>query len=180
PRKQLLGSNSSEATPRKQLLGSNSSEATPRKQLLGSNRLELSPNSVSVANGIVAVAIARKNTETGNPVPGLVAFFNTDGEHLVSTRVGFLPDMVTFTPDKRSLVVANEGEPNDDSTFDPEGSVSIIDTRTLFFALRLQDILDFFGFRFEVSFAEPEMRTAHFRRFNLQNLRPGIIGGPGS
>jgi len=56
-----------------------------------------------------------------------VAFFDTDANFLGAVEVGPLPDMVTFTPDGTKVLVANEGEPNDDYTVDPEGSVSIID-----------------------------------------------------
>lgn len=81
------------------------------------------PNSVAVANGIVAVAVeAAPRTD-----PGVVAFFNAAGNFLGQVTVGALPDMVTFTPDGMTLLVANEGEPSDDYTIDPEGSVSIID-----------------------------------------------------
>ena len=35
--------------------------------------------------------------------------------------------MLTVTKDGNKIIVANEGEPNDDYTVDPEGSVAIID-----------------------------------------------------
>jgi DNA-binding beta-propeller fold protein YncE len=80
-----------------------------------------SPNSVAVAGGIVAVAI-----EDGVVTnPGRVAFFDTAGNRLKVVRVGALPDMLTFTPDGRRVLVANEGEA--DEGVDPVGSVSIID-----------------------------------------------------
>lgn len=82
-----------------------------------------SPNSVAVANGIVAVAI--QDTVAQNP--GRVGFYTTAGLPLGSVTVGALPDMVTFTPDGRYALTANEGEPNATYTVDPEGSVSIID-----------------------------------------------------
>ncbi len=79
--------------------------------------------SVAVHNGVVAAAIANEDTQA----PGLVRFFDTDGNTLSEVTVGALPDMVIFTPDGSKLLVANEGEPNDDYTIDPEGTISIID-----------------------------------------------------
>jgi hypothetical protein len=55
-----------------------------------------------------------------------VKFFDTDGNLLNTLTVGALPDMLTFTPNGRRLLVANEGEPSSDYTIDPVGSVSII------------------------------------------------------
>jgi len=78
-------------------------------------------NSVAVKDGLVAVAVENEN---GND-PGSVVFFDTDGEVVGGAGAGVLPDMVTFTPDGRYLLVANEGEPTDEG--DPEGSVSVID-----------------------------------------------------
>ncbi|NEP90723.1 MAG: calcium-binding protein [Okeania sp. SIO2C2] len=81
-------------------------------------------NSVAVnQNGIVAVAIEADVKQD----PGTVAFFNADGNTLNQVTVGALPDMLTFTSDGTKVLVANEGEPNDDYSNDPEGSVSIID-----------------------------------------------------
>lgn len=83
-------------------------------------------NSVAVKDGVVAVAVEAKNkTENGK-----VALLNTDGsKRAEAVEVGALPDMLTFTPDGKYIVVANEGEPNDDYSVDPKGSVSIIDVK---------------------------------------------------
>ncbi|MFC4410609.1 choice-of-anchor I family protein [Chungangia koreensis] len=59
--------------------------------------------------------------------PGYIAFLNKDGKYVTKVQVGSLPDMVTFTPDGTKAIVANEGEPSDDYSVDPEGSISIID-----------------------------------------------------
>ena len=82
-----------------------------------------SANSVAVANGLVAVAVEAEVKQNS----GSLVIFNTSGKYLKSFVVGALPDMVTFTPDGRYILVANEGEPNSDYSVDPEGSVSIID-----------------------------------------------------
>jgi hypothetical protein len=91
---------------------------------------DILPNSVTVKNGIVAVAYAVVNSSTDAQQPGRVSFFNAaDGAFLNSVEVGFLPDMVTFTPDGTKVLTANEGEPNSygqADSFDPEGSISII------------------------------------------------------
>lgn len=80
-------------------------------------------NSVAFSNGILAAAIEAETAQDN----GIVAFFDANGDFQISFEVGALPDMVTFTPDGSQVLVANEGEPNDDYTVDPEGSVSIID-----------------------------------------------------
>ncbi|AFZ42326.1 5'-Nucleotidase domain-containing protein [Halothece sp. PCC 7418] len=80
-------------------------------------------NSVAVNNGVIAVAIEGETVDSN----GQVLLFNTSGGEPALVEVGVLPDMVTFTPDGTKVLVANEGEPNDDYTVDPEGSVSIID-----------------------------------------------------
>ncbi len=101
---------------------------TPGFSAAGAN---IVPNSVAVKNGIVAVAYAVVNATTGAQELGRVSFYEAaTGTFLNSVEVGYLPDMLTFTPDGTKVVTANEGEPNSygqANSFDPEGSVSIID-----------------------------------------------------
>ncbi|MET0028408.1 MAG: choice-of-anchor I family protein [Candidatus Thiodiazotropha sp.] len=93
---------------------------------LDASSLGGSANSVAVHKGLVAVAIEAEDKQA----PGLVAFYDSVGLTLINTvEVGALPDMLTFTPNGRHLLVANEGEPNDAYDVDPQGSVSIIDLR---------------------------------------------------
>lgn len=101
-------------------------------------------NSVAVQNGIVAIAVQAKNKTDA----GLVVFFNAKDLSFVSkVAVGSLPDMLTFSPNGKTVLVANEAEPNDDYSIDPEGSVSIID---------IQDI------------KQPKASIADFRAWNSQ------------
>ena len=80
--------------------------------------------SVAVKNGIIAVASPNGTDAQQN---GSVVFFDIDGNFIKQVTVGVLPDMITFTPDGTKVMTANEGEPNDAYTVDPEGSISIID-----------------------------------------------------
>ena len=93
--------------------------------------------SVAVKNGVVAVAIARDpvvNSVFGEEValaqPGFVALFDAaTGAQLATVDVGNLPDQLTFTPDGETVLVAGEGEKNEDSEQDdnPLGTVAIVD-----------------------------------------------------
>ncbi|HIK14552.1 MAG TPA: choice-of-anchor I family protein [Leptolyngbyaceae cyanobacterium M33_DOE_097] len=112
-------------------------------------------NSVAFKNGVLAAAV--ENTVVQNP--GSVVFFNADGGFLNSVTVGALPDMLTFTPDGKKVLVANEGEPNSDYTIDPEGSVSIVDLAA--------------------GVLNATVKTAGFTQFNNVALDPGIrVYGP--
>jgi hypothetical protein len=80
-------------------------------------------NSVDFANGAVAVAV----DDTLITNPGKIVFFDKDGVFLSQVTVGALPDHVNFSAGGKKLLVANEGEPVDDYSVDPEGSISVID-----------------------------------------------------
>ncbi len=88
-----------------------------------------SVNSVAVANGALAVAVSGA-VETD---PGVVVFYNIATlEPAIGALVGALPDSVAASPDGSYVVVANEGEANDEDNDpsvlpNPNGSVSIIE-----------------------------------------------------
>lgn len=80
-------------------------------------------NSVAVSNGKLAAAIESIDKQAD----GKVAVFQADDlSEIKVVTVGALPDMVTFSPDGKYILTANEGEPNATYTNDPAGSISII------------------------------------------------------
>jgi hypothetical protein len=87
----------------------------------------VSANSIAISGDLMAVAM--EADQVG--IRGEILFYNGidagTPNFLSSVEAGFLPDMVTFTPNGGQVLVANEGEPNGDYSVDPEGSVSIID-----------------------------------------------------
>ncbi len=119
------------------------------------------PTCVDVHEGVAAVSIVADD-KTDDGVLMLVdlselAFGTVDP---VIVGVGAGPDGVKFTPDGSRVIVLNEGEPNDEYTVDPEGSVSIFDLRRL------------------------SVQTADFKRFNSKKRRLQRMGvrifGPGA
>jgi hypothetical protein len=84
--------------------------------------------SVAIAGDRVAVAVRAAD----NARRGRVAFYSAiDLLYLGAVSVGFGPDMLAFTPDGQTLLVANEGEQVRNAeqriVADPAGSVSIVD-----------------------------------------------------
>ena len=88
------------------------------------------PNSVATRHGgILGVAVGADNkTDAGKAV--FIRVRRQSGQVVATClnalATGALPDMITFTPNGRYALVANEGEP--DGGTDPEGSISIIST----------------------------------------------------
>ena len=82
-------------------------------------------NSVAVRDDGLAVATVEPENKTEN---GELIFFDAANPSAVLGRVGVgaLPDMVTISPDGQYALVANEGEPAEDYSYDPEGSVAVV------------------------------------------------------
>ena len=106
--------------------------SAPTNMLIGfiSAGNNIVPNSVGVKNGVVAVSYAIADAVTLAQQPGVVAFYSAASAAYISqVTVGYLPDMLVFSPDGTKILTANEGEPNSylqGNSFDPEGSISII------------------------------------------------------
>ncbi|MUH35503.1 alkaline phosphatase [Zobellia amurskyensis] len=129
-----------------------SQPSVPSKQT--SIALMGTPNSVAVHNGLLAIAVENENKQAD----GTIEVYDTKTMNLVNSYpVGALPDMVTFSPDGKYIISANEGEPNDDYTVDPEGSISVIEV------------------------AENEVNTLFFTNYNGQSIGNDFrVFGPGA
>jgi len=96
-------------------------------------------NSVAVSNGLLAIALNGVNAQANGDI---VVLKTATLEEVKKISVGAMPDMVTFSPDGNYLMSANEGEPSDDYTIDPVGSISVIDVKNNYTV----KTLDFAGF----------------------------------
>ncbi|UOX32644.1 choice-of-anchor I family protein [Flavobacterium sediminilitoris] len=116
--------------------------------------------SVAVKNGIVAATV-----ESVNFANGKVIFMDINGTIGSVVEVGVLPDMITFSPDGTKVLTANEGQPNDDYTIDPEGSISIIDISSGFNAIQQSNVttLNFNAFDSQLA----SLKTAGVRIYGV-------------
>ena len=81
------------------------------------------PTSVGLTDRFVVVAVANPQ----KTLDGSCVFFDLkSGKELWRVPVGAHPDMVAVTPDGNTVLVANEGEPNEAYNEDPQGSISSI------------------------------------------------------
>ncbi|GAA3942241.1 choice-of-anchor I family protein [Microbacterium soli] len=100
--------------------------------------------------------------------PGILVFFDANAEEpaeIGRVSVGALPDNVVISEDGRYAVSADEGEPADDFSIDPEGSISVVALPSTVSAP-----------------AQSDVRTADFHAFEeggSKTLREGVrVFGP--
>lgn len=118
--------------------------------------------------GYIAVSVpAADKTDAGS-----VVFMSTDGEPLSHVRVGALPDMLAFTPDGSKLLVANEGEPSEDYSVNPEGSVSIIDVAKPIGTISDSDVATA---EFTENIIDEDVRKVHPDSTYAEDLEPEFI-----
>ena len=86
-------------------------------------------------------------------------------------QVGVLPDMIVFAHNGHYVLTADEAQPSDDYTVDPEGSVSVIRVREL----------DGGGYGDLSQIAPEDVRIVNFQAFNGTALDSSVrIFGPNS
>lgn len=137
-------------------------------------KIDLTPyegasNSVAVFDGKLAVALESIINKQGN---GKVVIFNTSDYSMIKeVTVGALPDMVTFSPDGKYIITADEGEPNTDYSQDPNGTISIIETSSY-----TVTTLDFTSFSSQAETLKKEgFRISKFAKSFAQDIEPEYV-----
>ncbi len=122
-------------------------------------------NSVAVKNGKLAIAIEGQDKVLNS---GQIVLFDTNNlcTPYAVLEAGYLPDNVCFTPDGKYVLSANEGEPNDTYTNDPEGSISIVDVTA-----KTINTLTFDAFNNQ----EKALQANDFRVFGQVNGTPSTL-----
>lgn len=135
---------------------------------LGVEASDVTSIAVHPKGGYIAVTAPA----VGKEQPGHVVFMTVDGKALANVQVGALPDMLTFTPDGSKILVANEGEPKEDYSVNPEGSVSVIDLPA-----QIEDIAqtNVANVRFTEDVIDEDVRKVHPESTYAQDLEPEYI-----
>lgn len=128
-----------------------------------------SVNSLAVSNGKLAAAIEAVNKQENGKV---VVFNTTDYKEVKVVSVGALPDMITYSPDGKFILTANEGEPNDDYSADPNGTISIISVNDNY-AVTTLDFTSFSGQ--QASLTAKGFRVYGLKATMAQDIEPEYI-----
>ena len=115
-------------------------------------------NCLDVYGGKLAAAIEAVNKQDAGKV---VIFKTADYSEVKIIPVGSLPDMITYSPDGKFILTANEGEPNADYSNDPLGTVSIINVSDNYSVVNI----DFSSF----ASAVPTLAAGGLRVFGIGN-----------
>lgn len=130
------------------------------------------PTSLDTKNGFVAVSIIQEVPQRA----GRVAIFDELGVRITDFAVGSFPIDVKFSPDGCSLVIANKGEVNDNYSWDPEGSISVVDLRQGFRTINSKiKHLNFRGFRREDLLPSGVKLNGPFNASVSQDLSPESV-----